>query len=122
MKPRILKKHHSRYLAEFLVECSQNPEWTKKLQGLNEENRLLNPYKNDETLRIYVNNASEWGAWQQLKKQTSMRQYINAQQTNNIVDSEDRHIMRSPINKLPLWLLFISCCSVLWLERKTFQS
>ena len=40
MKPRILKKHHSRYLAEFLVECSQNPEWTKKLQGLNEENKL----------------------------------------------------------------------------------
>ena len=30
MKPRILKKHHSRYLAGFLVECSQNPEWTKK--------------------------------------------------------------------------------------------
>ena len=40
MKPRILKKHHSRYLAEFLVECSQNPEWTQKLQGLNEENKL----------------------------------------------------------------------------------
>jgi len=40
MKPRILKKHHTRYLAEFLVECSQNPDWKKKLQGLTEENKL----------------------------------------------------------------------------------
>ncbi|MGB1199201.1 MAG: hypothetical protein ACPG46_09135 [Thalassotalea sp.] len=110
------------YCSDWLLGESGWYQMTLSNEGLNEENRLLNPYKNDETLRIYVNNASEWGAWQQLKKQTSMRQYINAQQTNNIVDSEDRHIMRSPINKLPLWLLFISCCSVLWLERKTFQS
>ena len=40
MKPRILKKYHTRYLAEFLVECSQNEEWKKKLQGLNDENKL----------------------------------------------------------------------------------
>jgi hypothetical protein len=40
MKPRILKKHHTRYLAEFLVECSQNPQWSSKLQQLNDENKL----------------------------------------------------------------------------------
>ncbi|MEK9711775.1 MAG: hypothetical protein VW258_04335 [Thalassolituus sp.] len=40
MKPRILKKHHTRYLAEFLVECSQNEEWKKKLQSLSGEDKL----------------------------------------------------------------------------------
>ena len=40
MKPRIAKKHHSRYLAEFLVEASQNPEWKKKLQSLSDETKL----------------------------------------------------------------------------------
>lgn len=39
-KARIVKKLHGRYLAEFLLECSQDEEWKKKLQSLNEENRL----------------------------------------------------------------------------------
>ena len=40
MKPRILKKIHNRFLAEFLVEASQSDDWKKKLQTLNDENKL----------------------------------------------------------------------------------
>lgn len=39
-KARVIKKQHTTYLAEFLLECSQDPEWKKKLQGLNDEKRL----------------------------------------------------------------------------------
>ncbi|WP_430462077.1 hypothetical protein ACQUQU_04625 [Thalassolituus sp. LLYu03] len=37
---RIVKKHHTRLLAEFLVEVSQDAEWEKKLQALQVEDKL----------------------------------------------------------------------------------
>ena len=37
---RITKKFHSRYLADFFVECSQDPEWEKKLRELKIEDKL----------------------------------------------------------------------------------
>ena len=39
-KPRIVKKLHTRYLADFFVEVSQDPEWEKKLQALQTEDKL----------------------------------------------------------------------------------
>ncbi len=38
--PRITKKKHSRYQADFLIECTQSPEWIEKLKTLTEEGRL----------------------------------------------------------------------------------
>ena len=28
-KARVIKKQHTTYLAEFLLECSQDPEWKR---------------------------------------------------------------------------------------------
>ena len=39
-KARIIEKQHTNYLAEFLLECSQDSDWEKKLQSLSDENRL----------------------------------------------------------------------------------
>ncbi len=37
---RIIKKQHTRYLPDFFVEVSQDPEWEKKLQALQVEDKL----------------------------------------------------------------------------------
>lgn len=37
---RIIKKLHSRYLADFIVEASQDPEWAKKMHDLSLEDKL----------------------------------------------------------------------------------
>ena len=37
---RIIKKLHTRYLADFFVECSQDEDWSKKLRGLKIEDKL----------------------------------------------------------------------------------
>lgn len=37
---RIIKKQHTRYLPEFFVEVSQDPEWEEKLQALQIEDKL----------------------------------------------------------------------------------
>jgi len=37
---RIEKKKHTRFLADFFVEVSQDPEWEKKLQALKIEDKL----------------------------------------------------------------------------------
>lgn len=37
---RIVKKLHSRYLADFFIECSQDLEWEKKLRELKIEDKL----------------------------------------------------------------------------------
>jgi hypothetical protein len=39
-KARIEKKLHTRYQAEFLFECSQDPQWAAKLQALEGEQVL----------------------------------------------------------------------------------
>jgi hypothetical protein len=37
---RIVKKHHTRYLGEFLVDVSQDEGWKQKLQQLKIEDKL----------------------------------------------------------------------------------
>ena len=37
---RIVKKKHTRFLADFMVEVSQDAEWEKKLQALQIEDKL----------------------------------------------------------------------------------
>ena len=39
-KARIIKKHHTRFLADFLVECSQDEVWKGKMQKLGLEDKL----------------------------------------------------------------------------------
>lgn len=39
-KLRIVKKLHTRYLADFFIEASQDPQWSAKLQGLSAEERI----------------------------------------------------------------------------------
>jgi len=37
---RILKKYHSRLIADFFVECTHDKEWEGKLKGLSDENKI----------------------------------------------------------------------------------
>ena len=37
---RITKKHHTRFIADFFVECIQDKEWEGKLKALAEENKI----------------------------------------------------------------------------------
>ncbi|KXI28624.1 hypothetical protein [Paraglaciecola hydrolytica] len=65
----------------------------------------------------YVYAENDWQAWQQQQKHQASA--YQAKLSNSFAQPQPiEH--RSPLSKLWFWLLWLVCCSVLWVERKTF--
>ncbi|XQW83643.1 hypothetical protein ACOYR1_10820 [Thalassotalea piscium] len=73
---------------------------------------------------LYVSEPKQWQAWQQYAKQQATKNYVAEQQHSkpdaaSSTGTQKSKITRLAINKLPIWLVFLFSCTLLWLERKS---
>ncbi|GHE90383.1 hypothetical protein [Thalassotalea profundi] len=71
---------------------------------------------------IYVSEANQWLALQQISKRRATKLKALPNQSNEHTNEDPTintlNYIKVPFNKWPIWIVFISCCTLLWIERK----
>ncbi|GAA5140408.1 hypothetical protein [Thalassotalea piscium] len=111
----------SQYCVEWFANESGWHQFTLSTTTIdNSIDRLLTSEHSD-IKKIYVNGSNQWLAWQQLIKRKATQSFSDTSLKNEAVNFDNdsaRNTTKQPLNKLPIWFVFIALCTLLWVERK----